>query len=95
MKRAQTAEAVITGFEPGKGKYAGMVGAVILSQYRDGVLVEVTRVSGMDDATRRDLGPSSINRVIEFEFQDQTADSYRHPRWLRVRPDKDPTDCTW
>lgn len=95
IKETHSAEAVITGFEPGNGKYAGMVGAVILSQYRDGKLVEVTRVSGMDDATRAALGPGAINVVLEFLYQKRTTDSYRHPRWLRVRPDKDPADCIW
>ena len=95
VKRAQTADGIITGFEPGNGKYAGMVGAVILSQYRDGKLVEVTRVSGMSDAIRAVLSSADLEAVVEFEFQDRTTDSYRHPRWLRRRTDKDPADCTW
>lgn len=95
VKQTQTDEAVITGFEPGHGKYANTVGAVILSQYRDGTLVEVCRVSGMRDQVRRSLDRSWIGRVVEFAFQMRTAGSYRHPRWLRLRPDKLPTDCRW
>lgn len=100
VKESHTAEAVITGFEPGKGKYAGKVGAVILSQYRrqlDGnsVLVEVCRASGMSDAVRNSLDDSWLRRVVEFAYQVKTADSFRHPRWLRLRDDKRPTDCHW
>jgi predicted DNA-binding WGR domain protein len=95
VKQTQTDEAVITGFEPGKGKYANTIGAVILSQYRNGTLVEVCRVSGMRDDVRRSLNQAWIGKVVEFAFQMRTAGSYRHPRWLRPRPDKRPADCLW
>jgi ATP-dependent DNA ligase len=95
VKQTQTDEAVITGFEPGHGKYAGGVGAVVLSQYRGAELVEVCRVSGMRDEVRRSFDVSWLGKVVEFAFQMRTAGSYRHPRWLRLRPDKRPTDCRW
>lgn len=95
IKQTQTDEAVITGFERGHGKYAATVGAVILSQYRHGALVEVCRVSGMRDEVRRALDASWIGTVVEFAFQIRTAGSYRHPRWLRPRPDKKAADCHW
>jgi ATP-dependent DNA ligase len=95
LKRIATADAVIVGIEPGKGKYVGMTGALILGQHRDGSLVEITRVSGMTDAERASLGEADLGRVVEFAFQEQTADSYRHPRFLRMRDDKAPTDCRW
>jgi ATP-dependent DNA ligase len=95
IKKAQTTEAVVMGFQEGKGKYVGMVGAIILGQYRDGQLVEIARTSGMTDVERASLSAADINRVLEVEFQDRTADSLRHPRFLRFRDDKDPADCTW
>jgi ATP-dependent DNA ligase len=95
VKREQTADGVVTGFIPGQGKYSGMVGAVCLSQYRDGELVEVAAVSGMTDEVRRQLDPSWLGRVVEFEYQERTADRYRHPRWVRVRDDKAAVECEW
>ena len=95
VKQTQTDEGVITGFEPGNGKYANTVGAVILSQYRGAQLVEGCRVSGMRDDGRRSLDASWRGKVVEFAFQMRTAGSYRHPRWLRPRPDKQPADCRW
>ena len=95
LKRIQTADAVVVGREPGKGKYAGMTGALILGQYRAGQLVEITRVSGMSDAERARLSDADLGRVVEFAFQDRTADSYRHPRFVRLRDDKVATDCRW
>ena len=95
LKRIQTADAVVVGREPGKGKYTGMTGALILGQYRAGQLVEITRVSGMSDAERARLSDADLGRVVEFAFQDRTADSYRHPRFVRLRDDKVATDCRW
>lgn len=95
VKQLQTAEAVVIGLEPGKGKYLGQVGALILAQYRDGELFEVTRVSGMSDPERALLGPDDVGRVCEFAFQERTDTSYRHPRFERWRPDKEAEDCTW
>ena len=72
-----------------------MTGALILGQYRAGQLVEITRVSGMSDAERARLSDADLGRVVEFAFQDRTADSYRHPRFVRLRDDKVATDCRW
>lgn len=98
IKEHHTAEAVVTDFEYGNGKYNNQVGALVLSQYKNGLLTEVTKVSGMTDADRRDMTTNWAaweNHVIEFEYQTKTADSYRHPRYVRPRPDKKPADCTW
>lgn len=98
LKEHHTADAIITDWEPGNGKYANQLGALVLSQYRDGVLTEVTKVSGMTDAQRKDMSSnwkSWHGRVIEFEYQHKTPASYRHPRFVRVRDDKRQDDCTW
>jgi hypothetical protein len=62
---------------------------------KNGVMVEVCKLSGMTDAERRSLDASSVGKVVEFRHNGQTADSYRHPRWYRLRPDKNPQDCLW
>ena len=98
VKEHHTAEAIITGWAPGAGKYSNQIGALKLSQYRNGVLTEITKVSGMTDQTRKSMTtnwPAWNGSVIEFEYQCKTPDSYRHPRYVRTRPDKDPADCTW
>lgn len=95
VKEYHTDEAVVLGFTGGYGKYAGGTGAVRLGQYKNGQLVEVTKVSGMDDGVRTSFDDSWIGRVVEFAHNGRTADSYRNPRWLRVREDKLAEDCVW
>jgi ATP-dependent DNA ligase len=96
LKLIETAEAVITGYTPGQGKYADTIGAVELSQYVKGKLQKVTQVSGMTDEVRRSLTSADIGTVIEFEHYGKTVNtSYRHPQWKRRRTDKMPEDCTW
>lgn len=98
IKQVRTADAFIVGYTAGQGKYADTIGAIKLGQYRDGAVKTVTQISGMNDETRYAVGndrAGHLGRVIEFEFQEQTAASYRHPRFLRWRLDKQPTECTW
>lgn len=96
LKLIETAEAVITGYTPGQGKYLDTIGAVELSQYVNGKLQKVTQVSGMTDEVRRSLTSADIGQVIEFEHYGKTVNtSYRHPQWKRFRPDKVAEDCTW
>jgi ATP-dependent DNA ligase len=95
LKHEDTADGFIVGYQDGKGKYAGMVGAVLIGQYRNGEVVQVTKISGMEDAVRAKLSPRDIGKVVEFEFTERTDKSYRHPRWFRWRPDKKKSDCVW
>lgn len=97
LKAEYTADGVITRFTKGGGKYSDTFGAVVISQYRDGVLTEVSQMSGMDDATRRNFDPArDVGRVIEMKHYGKTINKrYRHPQWKRWRDDKEATDCTW
>lgn len=99
VKERHTADAVIVGMAMGNGKYSNQLGALILAQYKGGWLTEVTKVSGMTDADRKDMSANWANwvgTVVEFEYQSKTpTGSYRHPRYVRPRPDKKQTDCTW
>lgn len=99
LKAEYTADGVITGFSKGQGKYFDTFGAVIISQYMDGKLTEVSQMSGMDDKTRRGFDPvNDVGRVIEFKHYGKTVNKrYRHPNFLKWRDsdDKLPTDCTW
>lgn len=95
VKEVITADAIILGFTGGYGKYAGGTGAVRLGQYKNGQLVEVVKISGMNDTIRASFDDSWIGRVVEFEHNGQTPNSYTNPRWLRVRDDKLAEDCDW
>jgi bifunctional non-homologous end joining protein LigD len=95
VKREQSAEGVILGFDAGSGKNVAAFGSLILGQYRDGALTEVARISGMTDAVRNSIDASWIGACVEFLFHEKTESRYRHPRWLRARPDKTPRDCVW
>lgn len=112
VKKEQTYDVVITGYdEPkeeskkasgvlSKTKYKekGWIGAIRYGCYRDGQLVEVGSVSGMDDDTRRCLSNNKekfLHSVIEIKGQEVLKDAIRHPRFIRFRDDKDAEACKW
>ena len=67
MKRWNDAEATVIGHQPGKGKYAGMLGALRV-RTADGV--EFMLGTGLKDADRRD--PPPIGTVITFRYRELT-----------------------
>jgi bifunctional non-homologous end joining protein LigD len=89
LKKFETMDVVITGFQPAKeGKYEGLIGAVTF---------EGGKCSGMDDHTRElmTMSPTNyIGHVMEIRHFGQVGkdkEGYRHPQFIRMRPDKDPT----
>jgi bifunctional non-homologous end joining protein LigD len=96
FKRIDTVDAVITGYQPGKGKYVGQIGAVLFRwRDADGVLRE-GRCSGMDDAERLRISrdPEGYKgRVIEVAYTGQKGEGLRHPRWKGLRDDKTAAEC--
>jgi bifunctional non-homologous end joining protein LigD len=98
VKMVRTADGVITGFNPGEGKYIDTIGSIIISQYRGEDLRPVTNISGMTDDLRYQIGREQhryLGQVVEFAYERVLVDSYRHPRFKRFRPDKDPKECIW
>lgn len=103
VKREATLDVVVTGFTDAKfgktGKYHGQIGAVKVSVYlRDGTLVEVGQVSGMDDSTRIAMTANQskwIGTVIEITAQEFGRERLLHPRYGRERPDASPRDATY
>jgi DNA polymerase beta len=96
MKALYDDEAIIVGYEPGQGKYKGMLGSFICSPLlpeKDGqrqINQEYTfTMSGMDDKIRKTYKKSHpIGTVITFLFNDRTASGRpRHPRYQRTRDD--------
>lgn len=80
-KSFDDAEAVVRGYRPGKGKYAGMVGALEV-ELPDGTRFAVG--SGLSDQDRRT--PPPIGSVITFKHQGWTeAGKPRFPVFWRIR----------
>lgn len=81
LKPHQDAEATVIGYRPGKGKYSGMTGALIV---RDSQNKEFAIGSGLSDQLRRH--PPEIGTVIMYRFQNLTRNGIpRFARYMRVR----------
>ncbi len=81
LKHWLDSEAVLIGYMPGKGKYRGMTGALIMQmpngkRFRIGI--------GLSDTLRRQ--PPSIGTRITYRYQQLTkAGLPRFPHYLRIR----------
>jgi DNA ligase-1 len=88
MKGEETVDVRVFGLERGQGKYRTMLGALIVVYNGRKV-----KVSGMTDAQRTEWWKHPkriIGKMIEVRFQHVTEQgSLRHPRFVRLRPDKD------
>lgn len=104
VKKTSTVDVIITGFVDAKigvtGRYLGQIGSLRVSVYgADGkTLVEVARVSGMDDELRAKMSAdreSWRGRVVEVEAREFSKERLLSPRFKRVRDDVDPRSCTF
>jgi ATP-dependent DNA ligase len=116
FKQVWTADCVVMGYEaasemsikkgdtePTVTKYHanGWIGGIVVGQFKDGQLVQVTNpghgVSGMDDALRAELstnGAAYLGRVIKIKHNGrEPTGKFRHPRYFEFRTDKAPQDC--
>ena len=97
LKKIDSWDVVILGFTSGKGKYVGVVGAIVYGAYSRGELVEIGKSSGMTDSDRRMFAESPgnyIGTVVEISGQEIGKDgAIRFPRFVRLRDDKLPTEC--
>jgi len=85
VKKFETHDAPVVEAQEGRGKYVGMLGALIVEG--------VGNVgSGFSDAERRDLWErreSLPGQIVEVKFQNKTAHGKdRFPTFIRFRPDK-------
>jgi DNA ligase len=81
MKPARDAEARVVDYTPGKGKYAGQVGALVV-ETRDGIRFSVG--SGLSDHDRID--PPKVGSWITYRYQALTIHGVpRFARFVRVR----------
>jgi ATP-dependent DNA ligase len=94
LKKYDTFEGYVVGFDPGQGKYEGLIGAIIV-RTQDGLTV---RCSGMSDEERIRI-TARQERIIrecwvcEVKYFGLTAGTPRHPQWLRWRTDKPASEC--
>lgn len=83
LKPWKDAEAVVVGYTPGKGKYRGKTGALVM-EMPDGKRFRIG--SGLSDALRRQ--PPPIGTRITYRYQHLTRKGVpRFPRYLRIRED--------
>ncbi|TKB46208.1 DNA ligase [Ferrimonas sediminicola] len=76
------AEAVVISHQPGRGKYTGMMGSIVV-ETADGVRFRIG--SGFSDADRRN--PPAIGSVITFRYNGHTERGIpRFARYLRPHP---------
>jgi ATP-dependent DNA ligase len=78
----------------------GWIGAIEFGQFIDGKLKTFGFTSGMPDNIRQMISEKRhdyIGHVITIEAQSRIPKSgyFRHPRFLRLRDDKLPTDCVY
>ena len=86
LKSFEDAEAVVVGHVPGKGKYAGQTGALIV-ELPDGRRLRLG--SGLPDALRR--APPPLGAVVTYRYNGTHASGLpRFARFWRVRADAPP-----
>ena len=100
-KTSSTDDFVISGWSMAEdGQFAGSLGALRVSQYCEGELVEICRVGGGFTPEERNAlwedRENLIGKVVEISFSKRFASgSLRHPNFVRFRSDKKPTDCIY
>jgi len=98
VKREHTLDVVITSFDPGKGKYAGQIGAAVVAVHGPGGLMRVGAISGMTDDERWQMTQAQdkyIGQVVEIAAQEYMKDGLRHPRYKRMRWEANPLEATF
>ena len=81
LKPFEDAEALVVGHVPGKGKYLGMLGALVVEE-QDGRRFRIG--TGFSDAQRRE--PPPIGSQVTFKFHGRTDRGIpRFASFLRVR----------
>lgn len=96
VKPEESDDLKVVGYTGGKGKYAGQIGALVCARKigvgRTGRTVHI-QVGGFTDALRKawTVAPQTImHKIVEVAYHEVTKDgSLRHPRFVRVRTDRD------
>lgn len=98
-KKKITHDVVIMGLNPGSGKNANLFGSIKFGHLIDGKLVACGNCSsGLDDETRLYIYNNADRlirdkQVFEIEAIQESIKSFRNAVFLRLRDDKDWTEC--
>ena len=101
VKEFVTTDAFVTGFIPGEHGFTGLVGALELSVYRNGVAVPIGSISAIELEERKrmtapdgTLRPEYYGMVYEIKGQALSKNGrFIHCVPVRKRPDKTPDMC--
>lgn len=98
-KKFETVDCVVYDYQPGRGKYEGTIGALLIGYYDKDTdkIIHLSKVNCSTDEERnrwRDEWSTRKMSVIEVKCQEITDKSLRHPVYIRLRDDKDYTMCT-
>lgn len=101
IKRFETLDVVVCGYQEGRGKYKDVVGALYVGYYNpeDETITKISKVNCGTDEDRKtwkkwfDEG-TAVGKVIEVKCQEITDKSLRHPVYMRLRDDKAKEMCT-
>lgn len=76
--------------------YLGACGSLKIGAYKDGKLVQIGNLSGLEDEILLNW-KSYLGKVFEITAMEVMRDTkgLRHPRPVRLRDDKDPKECDW
>lgn len=90
IKKFDTVDVQITGFQAGQGKYTGLIGAIVFVNPVTGI---IGKCSGMTDEQRIDFTQRSkagnmFGDWMEIRYFGLTVGTPRHPQFVRLRPDR-------
>ena len=76
-----------------------LIGSIKFGQYRDGILVPFGSCSGISDKIRTEFSNNPekfVGQVMTIKAQERTeSGAFRHPVFVRMRPDKNPEECIY
>lgn len=103
-KDAKNWEYIMGGQLVSKAWYNGWIGAIRFGKYVNGSLKELGQTSGIEDDMKillsdgcHGIKKEFIGKTLEIGAMEQIAKTgaYRHPRFIRLRPDKNPEECIY
>ena len=95
MKSEKDCDLEVIGYNPGKGKFTGMIGSIICASADRSVEVSI---SGLSDALRQEITDNQdswIGNIVEVKYNERISDKKRPdvdslflPRFVELREDK-------
>lgn len=103
LKKFDTIDVVITGSIPGKGKYTNLIGAITFVEPTSGRTGKCSGMSDSARVMFTELASNNIDttgqldsmykgkwmEIRHFGLVGREEEGYRHPQFVRLRPDKD------